>query len=225
MKKKKFFGNFLRDPQTDILWLHNNRSTKDYHVWTANGILDLSLCKQEKNEIVGMIHFGNLGFHYSFIAKNKEGRYAVMFIYEDSMGYGAIYASITPGFTFLSVYGFEYNHEVFIVVENLEKKWGVIRISFANSCWVKPDAPMFIPQEIVRFNCESINEAINNLSANISNKGNDYLSHVITLKEFHEQPQQTACLVDLTVDGEDMMYDEDWGVSIDEIKKSCQLAQ
>lgn len=83
--------------------------------------------------------------------------YAVLTPYHDSMGNGADYASISQGFEYQSVYGFGFaspNEPIadYIVAENADGKWGLIKISHSGNLWFDYDTcPFSQIQELVFF--------------------------------------------------------------------------
>ena len=58
MEKSKLKGNFLRDPQTNILWLNEYKPDQDYCVPFHDYVLDFATCVQEEYEIVSAVNFG-----------------------------------------------------------------------------------------------------------------------------------------------------------------------
>lgn len=213
MEKSKLKGNFLRDPQTNILWLHEYKPDQDYCVPFHDYVLDLATCIQEEYEIVSAVNFGFcIASADLIVAKNKKGLYAVLATYKDSMGNGAIYASITPGFTFKSVYGFANRWNNYVVGENEDGKWGIIQISHTGNSWIH--IPWCNPHEIVHFDNDRMSDAMNKYPL------------AFTSGEILEMCRWNRGMGDLTkVEGFANVVnrgndeDEDnWGITLDEIK-------
>lgn len=209
MSKTK--GIFLRDPKSGILWLHSISTDRDFRVPFLGEELDLTTCKQEVHEIITI-----QGWHLSMaspdfiVAKNENGFYAVLAIYTGCNQFGAIYASITPGFTFKSVYGFAHNGEIYIIGENEQRKWGMVRISRHNSAWLDY-CPWTIASQIVLFNCKSMKEVM------------DKYPITFTLEEFLHEREWPRGMGDLTKekDEETFCTDEEYhlGTTLEEIKQ------
>ena len=213
MEKSKLKGNFLRDPQTNILWLNEYKPDQDYCVPFHDYVLDFATCVQEEYEIVSAVNFGFcMASADLIVAKNKKGLYAVLATYDDSMGYGAIYASITPGFTFKSVYGFANRWDNYIVGENEDGKWGIIQITHTSNCWFR--IPFCNPHEIVRFDNDSMLGAMNNYPLAFTPweildmcKGNRGMGDLTKVEGFANVVNRG--------NGE---HEDNWGITLDEIK-------
>lgn len=168
MNQKKLFGNFLRDPKTGLLWLDELVYHNDFIVHKIDGDLDLASCEEVRAEIVYVRHlFFSMSEYELIVAKDKNGHFAVLTLYHDTMGDGGMYASITPGFTFKTVKAFADHTDIYIIGENIddeiervlelnqveyeEKKgsWGVIRINYNDSYWAR--GVSFLPSVIVPF--------------------------------------------------------------------------
>lgn len=155
----KTLANILHDPETNYLWLHDNTRDEDNFIHTPDGIVDLGACLQEQGEIVNVLHFGfAIASAELIVAKDKNGNYTAFILYKDSMGEGGIYVSITPGFSFRSIWGFANNVEIYIIGEDTNNKWGMIRITH-NHFSLFSHAP-YTPIEIVPFSNSNIDEVI-----------------------------------------------------------------
>ena len=159
---KKLIGHFLREKESGFLWLHTYTFNPKYYVDTPSGRLDLATCEQVDAEVVSAKFFDISGPAIQLLAaKDQNGHYAVFTLFMDSWGFGSIYASITPGFTFKSVYCYNEDLDIYIIGEDMDGNWGIIRVSYLNYipdpwCW----RGGYIPHEIVRFEKKAMQEAL-----------------------------------------------------------------
>lgn len=160
MKKTKAY--LLKDEKTGHYWMHEFSLDSAYYVKTIEGTLDLTKCKPVKAEVVNAVNYGFCMASCDLtVLKDSNKNYMVMAPYLDSMGYGAIYRSINRGFTFKSVHGFNINWENYLVAENLDGKWGIIRIAHNRCEWtVSWNIPFCWPLEIVEFKFEKMSDAL-----------------------------------------------------------------
>lgn len=164
---KKGIAHLFEDPETGRLWMTTYTYDERGFVKTANGELDLAKFRVIDAEIVSYHHFGLCIASPDFIAvKNNNNMYAVLTPYHDSMGHGADYASISQGFEYQSVYGFGFNFPNeqtadYIVAQNAEGKWGLIKISHSGNMWFDYDAcPFSQLQELVFFDKECMDDIL-----------------------------------------------------------------
>lgn len=160
---KVCLGHFLREPKTGFLWLHTSTRDTEFIVNTNVGKLDLANCNQVDAKIVSAPFFGIFGPAIELIvAQNQNGNYAVFAQFMDTLGEGGLYASITPGFTFKTVFCFNEDLDIYIIGEDLEGNWGIIRSSWASTMqsgpWITRSTYML--NEIVRFKHKNIQKAL-----------------------------------------------------------------
>lgn len=159
MEEEKVMGHFLRDPKTGFLWLHEyNMNDDDCRVDFKGEILDLTTCIDEEHEIVSAVKFGSFYGCDLLVAKNEDGLYAVFAPFCASMGWGNVYASITPGFPYKSVYGFAINRIDYVIAETADGRWGMIQIARSRSEWLDPTEPACVPTVVVEFEYNSMEE-------------------------------------------------------------------
>jgi hypothetical protein len=161
MGKSKLKGNFLRDPESGILWCYTYAYDHAILLQTSGGVIDLAECEQENGTIVSIVDDKDFVPHSAlFVARNTEGLYAVFAPYKTDMNLGTIYASITSGFTFKSVIGIDGKWGYCIVGQDTDGKWGVILISQYHNCsWIY-ERPFTIPMTIVEFEHRTKEEAM-----------------------------------------------------------------
>lgn len=203
---KKLIGHFLREPEEGFLWLHTYTYDKEYYVDTPSGRLDLATCDQMNAEIVSAKFFHIFGPAFQlFVAKGHNGNYAAFTLFMDSLGFGSVYTSLTPGFTFKSVYCFNQDLDIYIIGEDLEGNWGVMRVSFLTGIptpWSARGA--YVPHRIVSFDYKNMQSALEycSIAAAEAQKGN---------------------LIDMTKPTEEMAEfadDEPWGATLEQIIRS-----
>lgn len=148
-------ANLLEDPKTGFLWLHNMSMEETYRVKTFEKTLDFAKFREIQAELVSLHAFGLCFASYDLITvKNKENLYSVLTPFKDTMGYGAIYASICEGFAFKSVYGFGsgMGGDDYVVAETVDGKWGMIKISRSGNIWFDYNGVSFaMPETMVPF--------------------------------------------------------------------------
>lgn len=203
---KKLIGHFLREPEEGYLWLHTYTYDTEYYVEKPSGRLDLTTCDQVDAEIVSAKFFHIFGPAVQLlVARDQNGKYAAFTLFMDSLGFGSIYASITPGFTFKSVYCFNQDLDIYIISEDLEGYWGVIRVSFLTSIptpWRTRGA--YVPHEIVQFEYQNMQAALEHCS-------------------IAEAAAKNGKLIDMTKPTKEMdMFDGDgpWGATLEQIVRS-----
>lgn len=157
MEEEKVMGHFLRDPKTGFLWLHDTEYN-DFCFSFRGEILDLATCIDEEHEIVSALHYGLFISYDLLVAKNEDGLYAVFAPFRDSMGYGNLYASISPGFPYKSVYGFAIHWTIYVIAETTEGRWGMIQIVLSRSEWLYPAEFVCVPTVVVEFEYNSMEE-------------------------------------------------------------------
>jgi len=159
---KKLIGHFLREKESGYLWLHTYTYDTEYYVDTPSGRLDLATCEQVDAELVSAKFFIIFGpAAQLLVAKDHNGNYAVFTLFMDSLGFGSLYASITPGFTFKSVYCFNEDLDIYIIGEDMDGYWGIIRVSFLSNIpepWRARGA--YVPHEIVQFENKTMQEVL-----------------------------------------------------------------
>lgn len=158
MKKTRL----LLEKETGLFWLNDrdNNGSWDFVERPNMPTLDLATCEVVIAEAVCAVKYCFCMQCDIYVYKDKDGMMTVLTPYYDSMASGATYASIYPGFSFKSVYGYFCNGEIFIVAELKDGKWGVIRISHNNSTWKIGMDAYSIPIVVVPFNCKSHEDAI-----------------------------------------------------------------
>lgn len=157
----KLTGHFLRDPKTDLLWLNNYTYSTEYVIRTIADLWDLDNLQQVNAEIVsGKSCFISESTIELLVAKDKVGNYAVLTLFIDSLGFGGIYVSITSGFTFKSVYCFNEDIDIYIIGEDLDGKWGIMRVSQNASSSPLRARGSFTQTEIIPFQYERMEEAL-----------------------------------------------------------------
>lgn len=149
-----------KDAETGFLWYVNDTHYPDGYIDLNEGRqLDLTLCEELTAEVVST---ENLQFTMSagslITIKDDKGMLSVMTIHNLM---NSEYRSILPGFTFKSAYAFECNWDMYVVAENDKGKWGVIRISHMHEGpWYNGEFCFSYLCELVRFECKSLEEAI-----------------------------------------------------------------
>lgn len=162
--------NLCKDKKYGLLWLENYRCDGLFEL-SESETLDLADCELVTAEPVSALAYRFcLGGCDLAVYKNKEGMLTVMTPYIDTMGYGANYASILPGFPFKKVYGFMRNWELFIVGLNVDDKWGAIRLSHLRTEWPRSGATHCQPHEIVLFDYDNKEEVLDELGLSFSTK-------------------------------------------------------
>lgn len=196
-------GHFFRDSEKELLWLHTYEYDQEFVVNTNFGKVDLATCEQVDAEIVSVHHFfiSNSSAEL-LIAKDVNENYAALTILMDSVGFGGVYASITPGFSFRSIHGFVDDCDIYIIGEDLEGNWGVIRISACYSYW--GELGLFSPNIIVDFKYKSMQEALEWCRIAREAANEDKLTDFI---------KPTELIAHCINDGE-----LDWGITLQEIK-------
>lgn len=126
----------LQDPETGYLWYDTLGRDDEYFVQFGNDYLDLAKCQIVVAEEVSVNFFGvAIASPELCVYRNEKGLMTVMFPYQDTMGEGALYASIVPGFEFISVYGFKKGWDLYIVTADENGKWSVFRASYMGNTW------------------------------------------------------------------------------------------
>jgi len=204
-------ANILRDPKTNHLWLHMFTHHGDFFIYTPDGTLDLATCHQEYGEIVYEDYFNDGANADIIVAKDKNGNYAAFTYFLGYMGDGGIYVSITPRFSFRSIWGFANDIDFFIVGENLDKQWGLIRVNcYPFKSALSPHTPPHIPNEIVPFD--------------YSNKDEVLAKYPLPL--YPNNPIWRKGLVDLTIMSNNVVNgnqnNQTWGLSLATIQQSCR---
>lgn len=154
-----------KDRKYGLLWLNNYGYNSTNTITISNRTcINLAKCEQVKVEKVCAVYFGlSMASTDIHVYRNKEGLLTVMTPYHDSMGFGAEYVSILPGFPFKSVYGFSKNQEIYIVGQMEDDKWGVIRISHFFKQWPGVNGAGVFPIEVVPFSYDTKEAAIDRL--------------------------------------------------------------
>ena len=152
----KTIGHFLRDTRNDLLWLHEDQTDTSFEI---PGIVDFARCEQVDAEMVASLYLGySPSSSEVIVAKDPKEHYGVFSLFTDTLGFGGVYCSIFPGFSFKKVFGFANDVDLYVVAEDLEDQWGMIRITM-RECYWKIRGLVF-PNIIVRFNCKSKEEVL-----------------------------------------------------------------
>ena len=148
----------LQDPETGYLWYDTLGRDDEYFVYFKNEYLDLAKCQIVVAEEVSVNFFGvAIASPELCVYRNEKGLMTVMFPYQDTMGDGALYASIEPGFAYKSVYGFKKGWDLYIVTEYENGKWGTIRGSYYGSTWIFSEQGSL---QRVSCDCDTMEEAL-----------------------------------------------------------------
>lgn len=152
---------------------------KDGHLWwNASTNLDMEEVLSPMSYDVEPINASlECLFHYGLclasaeivVAQNKNGLYTIMTPWADTMGYGAIYCSILPGFCFKDVYCYspEFEANEIIIAKDKDDCWGAIEISRNNCLWGSANSFM-MPTLICPFNYENKEQVLKILKINES---------------------------------------------------------
>lgn len=162
-------AHLFEDPKTGRLWMTTYTYDESGYIKTASGDLDLTRFRAIEAELISYHHFGLCMASPDLITvKNKKGMYAVLTPYHDTMGNGADYASISRGFEYKSVYGFGFCFPTeptsdYIVAQNAEGKWGLIKISLSGNLWADYDTcPFSQLSEVIFFDKENKDDILRN---------------------------------------------------------------
>lgn len=157
----KLTGHFLRDTKTGLLWLNNYSYDSGNETLSNLAKLNLAKCQHLDAEIVsGKYCFISNSTMELLVAKDENGNHAVLMLFMDSMGFGGVYVSITPGFTFKSVFCFNEDIDIYIIGEDLDGKWGIMRVSQNASSSPLRARGSFTQTEIIPFQYERMEEAL-----------------------------------------------------------------
>ena len=94
----KPIGHFLRDTCNDLLWLHEDQTDTSFEI---PGIVDFARCEQVDAEMVASLYLGySPSSSEVIVAKDPKEHYGVFSLFTDTLGFGGVYCSILPGFSF-----------------------------------------------------------------------------------------------------------------------------
>ena len=122
------YANLLLDPESGHLWLHNY-AFDEYILDVESGIVNFAKCEDMKAHIAKATYVGmTMASLDTVLVQNDEGMYSLLIPYVDSMGYGAIYRSVEPGFTFQDAFAFFNDRKFYVITQNEQNTWDTYMI-------------------------------------------------------------------------------------------------